>query len=121
MVPTMVRRLLASCSGSEPLLPGFSGLFCSGAPLFADEKRQARLHLTANFHERYGTSETLVISVLRPSAISERADSVGQPHSLAEIEVVDDGGRPLPIGDLGRLRYRGPGLASPLPGAEVAF
>ena len=33
MVPTMVRRLLASCSGSEPLLPGFRGFLLRCAAL----------------------------------------------------------------------------------------
>jgi acyl-coenzyme A synthetase/AMP-(fatty) acid ligase len=91
-------------------------MFCSGAPLHAGEKRQAARMLTPNFHERYGTAETLAISVLRPEDFADRADSVGQPHSLAEIEIVDENDRPLPSGAAGRLRIRGPGLGSPLPG-----
>jgi acyl-coenzyme A synthetase/AMP-(fatty) acid ligase len=123
VVPTMLRRLLALKGFGTLLLPELSALFCGGAPLHPEEKHEALRHLTPNFQPSYGTSETLVISVLRPEAIAERADSVGQPHSLAELEVVDDEDRPLPAGAAGRLRYRAPGLASPLPGtgAEAAF
>jgi long-chain acyl-CoA synthetase len=121
LVPTMVRQLLAS-GGTEPLLPGLTNLFCTGAVLHAEEKRRAARTLTPNFHERYGTAETLAISILRPEDFADRAESVGQPHSLVEIEIVDENDRPLPSGTAGRLRIRGPGLGSPLPGqAETNF
>jgi len=113
LVPSMVRQLLAA-PGPEPLLPGLATLFCTGAPLHAEEKRQAARRLSPHFHERYGTAETLAISILRPGDFATRADSVGQPHSLAEITIADDHDQPLPTGATGRLRYRGPGLGTPL-------
>jgi acyl-coenzyme A synthetase/AMP-(fatty) acid ligase len=122
LVPTAVRQLLAT-GGNGPLFPGLTTLFSTGAPLYAEEKRQAARKLTPNFHERYGTAETLAISVLRPEDFADRADSVGQPHSLAEIEIVDENDQPLPSEAVGRLRFRGPGLGAPLPGqvAEMNF
>jgi long-chain acyl-CoA synthetase len=116
IVPSVVRQLLSLESGEEPLLPGLRALFCTGAPLYPEEKHHAVRTLTPNFCERYGTAETLAISVLRPEDFADRSESVGQPHSLAEIGIVDDDDRPLPSGEVGRLRFRGPGLASPLPG-----
>jgi acyl-coenzyme A synthetase/AMP-(fatty) acid ligase len=118
MVPSAVRKLLAA-SGDEPLLPGMSAFFCTGAPLLAEEKRQAVHRLTSAFHEYYGTAETLVISVLRPGDFADRAESVGQPHSFAETEIVNEDGRVLPIGAVGRLRYRSPGLGMPVAGDAV--
>lgn len=118
VVPSMVRQLLGA-AGDAPLLPALSAFFCTGAPLHPEEKRQAVRGLSPQFHERYGTAETLAISVLRPIDLADRADSVGQPHSLAEIEIVDDADRPLPNGATGRLRFRAPGMASPLPGSAA--
>jgi long-chain acyl-CoA synthetase len=115
LVPSMVRQLLAG-GGTEPLLPGLATLFSTGAPLHAEEKRLAARKLTPNFRERYGTAETLPLSALRSEDFADRADSVGQPHSLAEIEIVDESDQPLPSGAVGRLRVRGPGVATPLPG-----
>ena len=117
-VPSTVRQLLAA-SGEAPLLPRSTIFFCTGAPLHAEEKCQAVKRLTPLFHERYGTAETLAISVLRPNDIADRPASVGQPHSLAEIEIVDDDDRPLPRGADGLLRFRGPGMGSPLPGSAA--
>jgi acyl-coenzyme A synthetase/AMP-(fatty) acid ligase len=113
LVPSVVRQLLAA-AGAEPLLPGLAKLFSTGAPLHADEKRAATRKLTPHFHERYGTAETMVISMLRPADFAERADSVGQTHSLAAVEVVDEQDRPLPAQAVGRLRFRGPGMATPV-------
>jgi long-chain acyl-CoA synthetase len=93
---------------------GLATLYCSGAPLHAEEKRQAVRALTPNFNERYGTAETLAIAVLRPNDFADRADSVGRPHSLVEIEIADGDDHALPIGGVGRLRIRGPGVGSPL-------
>jgi len=115
LVPSMVRQLLAA-PGPEPMLPGLATLFCTGAPLHAEEKREAARRLSPHFHERYGTAETLAISILRPADFATRADSVGRPHSLAEITIADEADNPLPTGATGRLRYRGPGLGTPLNG-----
>jgi acyl-coenzyme A synthetase/AMP-(fatty) acid ligase len=113
IVPSTARLLMAA-AGETPLLPGLTAMFCSGAPLHAEEKRQALRRLTPNFHERYGTAETLAISVLRPADFAERPDSVGLPHSLAEIEIVDEADTPLPAGAAGQLRFRAPGMGAPL-------
>jgi acyl-coenzyme A synthetase/AMP-(fatty) acid ligase len=118
LVPTVVRQLLATVP-DKPLLPELAALFCSGAPLYPEEKRAALRYLSPHFQERYGTSETLAIAVLRPEHFADRMDSVGQPHALIAAEVVDEDDMPLPIGQSGRLRLRGPGMASPLPEQAV--
>lgn len=115
VVPTVLRRLLAS-PVDGPLFAELTMLFSTGAPLHAEEKREAARKLTKNFYERYGTAETLAISILRPEDLAERADSVGRPHSTATIEIADENDMRLPSGAVGRLRFRGKGLASPLPG-----
>jgi acyl-coenzyme A synthetase/AMP-(fatty) acid ligase len=119
LVPTAVRQLLASARDT-PLLPGMAAVFCSGAPLYADEKRAALRLLSPHFNERYGTAETLATAVLRPEYFAGRSESVGQPHSLISVEVVDDGEAALPAGQSGKLRLRGPGVAAPLPGAAAS-
>jgi acyl-coenzyme A synthetase/AMP-(fatty) acid ligase len=116
LVPSSVRQFLADPGNALTGLHALEKLFCTGAPLHPEEKREALRKLTPRFHERYGTAETMAISILRPSDIADRADSVGQPHSLAQIEIVDENDQPIPSGATGRLRVRSPGMGSPLPG-----
>ena len=67
--------------------------------------------LTPGFVDYYGTSEGGGISVLMPDEQIAFADTVGRPAFRVEIEIVDEESRPLPIGEVGRLRYRGPGVS----------
>jgi long-chain acyl-CoA synthetase len=113
VVPSMVRQLL-SVAGEKPVLPNLVSFFSSGAPLYADEKREASRTLTPMFHEEYGAAEIGCLTVLRPPDLAERAESVGQPHSLIEVEVIDDGRRALPVGAVGSIRFRGPAFGLPI-------
>jgi len=111
--PTVVRQLLSLADG-EPLFPEKPFLICGGAPLFAEEKRDALRKLTSSFHEIYGSAASGPMTVLRPEDITDHAASIGRPFSLVDIEVVDDNGRPLGPEVPGRLRCRGPGVTSPI-------
>jgi acyl-coenzyme A synthetase/AMP-(fatty) acid ligase len=119
IVPSMVRQLLQHAEQQQCLFPNIDFLSVVGAPLFPDEKRDALRKLTPRFQEQYGVAAAGPISLLPPSAIPEHPSSVGRPLSLIEVEVVDDNHCPLGPDAVGRLRCRGPGLASPL-GEESA-
>ena len=119
IVPSVVRQLFAISEPGKPLFPDLEVLICGGAPLFPDEKRDAVQMLTPNFHEMYGAAAIGPLSALRPRDLIEHPTSVGRPFLLVEVDVVDDGDRPLGPGIPGRLRCRGLGLTSPIgvPGA----
>ncbi len=51
------------------------------------------------------------MTLLTPADIARKPRSVGRPVFAVEVEAVDDADRPLPPGEVGRLRYRGPGVA----------
>jgi acyl-CoA synthetase (AMP-forming)/AMP-acid ligase II len=113
LVPTVVRQLLASAA-KPPLLPAMAAVFTTGAPLSPEEKLAASRTLTPNFYDAYGTTEIGLLSLLRPRHLATHGGSVGQPHALADVQIVDVDDVPLPAGAAGRLRYRGPALGSPV-------
>jgi len=119
VVPTILRELLKLPAEAGPLLPSIQALICAGAPTHPEEKRAALRQITQGLHEIYGTVATGPISVLRPADMSAHAASAGRPHPVWKIEIVDEAERALPIGAEGRLRVRGPGLASGLEGAAA--
>jgi acyl-coenzyme A synthetase/AMP-(fatty) acid ligase len=112
VVPTVVRWLL-------DLLPGVEVLMCGGAPLRADEKRAMLAYVTPNFYEFFGTVATGPISFLRPNEMAVNSESDGRPAAGWEVAIVDESDGPVPPGDTGRLRARGPALASGLVGASA--
>ena len=117
VVPTVIRWLLDLPRGKGLLLPQVEVLMCGGAPLRAEDKRAMLAHVTPNFYEFYGTVATGPISFLRPSEMAEHAESAGRPAAGWDLAIVGEDERPVEPGTTGRLRARGPALASGLVGA----
>ena len=116
IAPSLVRQLLQMAGSRESLFPDMDFLMSVGAPLFAEEKSDALRRLTPNFYEFYGATAIGPISILRPSDMAERSTSVGRPLTLIDVEVVDEDDQLVGAYTVGRLRCRGPGLASPVIG-----
>ena len=114
--PPFLRQLLQLGADKGPLLPGMRALCCGGSQLAPEEKLDAARIVTPNFFENYSTAATGVIAMLRPEDIARRSASVGRPHPLVALEVVDEEDRPLELGATGRLRYRGPSVGRGLTG-----
>ncbi len=109
--PTLLRRLLPLYE-SGPLLDNIHYLVVSGEPLYPDEARQCLDKLCPDIYSYYASSEGGGISVLKASEMRDHADSVGIPTFRTDVEIVDEDGIALPEGQVGRLRYRGPGVAT---------
>jgi acyl-coenzyme A synthetase/AMP-(fatty) acid ligase len=95
-------------------MPDLPALVCGGSPIFGEEKQEAARRITANFMEVFGTTVTGGCTRLSASDLDGRADSVGRPLDLVELEVVDDTDRVLPPDTVGRLRIRTAGIGAPL-------
>jgi long-chain acyl-CoA synthetase len=112
LVPSVVRSLLALWDGDGPLFPDLKRLDCGGDFLQPDEKRAAVRQLTAGFNESYASAAGGVISALDSADIEVHAESVGRPVPQVQVEIVDESDRPLPSGEVGRLRFLSPGNAT---------
>ncbi len=111
--PTLLRRLLElQAPGSPPLFPQLRFLLVSGEPLFADEARHCLQRISPNLYSYYASSEGGGISLLTAADFDQHADTVGMPMPSTDVQIVDDADKELPSGEVGRLRYRGPGVAT---------
>jgi acyl-coenzyme A synthetase/AMP-(fatty) acid ligase len=107
-VPTALCRVLIACAPAQGLLfPKLRVLAAGGGSLYAEDKLRVLARVTPNFYEFYGASGFGTLSVLPPSVMREKAESVGRAPSFVEIEVVDPQGNRMPPGAVGRLRCRG--------------
>ncbi|MBL8697923.1 MAG: acyl--CoA ligase [Alphaproteobacteria bacterium] len=112
LVPTLLRRLLDLSDAEAAPLRAMRLLLSSGAPLHPEERREIRTRLCPNFCEYYASTEGGGVSLLRPEDMDVHDDSVGRPVFGVEVAIFDDDFKPLPAGAVGRLGYRGPGVAS---------
>jgi acyl-coenzyme A synthetase/AMP-(fatty) acid ligase len=107
-VPSAMCRVLTACAPAEGFLfPKLRVLAAGGGALYAEDKLRVLSHVTPNFYECYGASGFGTLSVLPPSVMREKAESVGRAPSFVEIEIVDPQGHTVPPGAVGRLRCRG--------------
>jgi acyl-CoA synthetase (AMP-forming)/AMP-acid ligase II len=111
--PTLLRRLFAFHeAGAPPLLANLDYLIVSGEPLYADEAHECLQKICPNLYSYYASSEGGGISVLRAEDFEEYAATVGKPTYKTDVEIVDNDDNELHVGEVGRLRYRGPGVAT---------
>jgi malonyl-CoA/methylmalonyl-CoA synthetase len=111
-VPTLYVRMLA-----EPALDARAAcngmrLFISGsAPLLAETFEQWRERTGHTILERYGMSETVMLTSnpYRPEA-ARRGGTVGLAAARRGRAVHDDKGRPLAAGEIGGIEVKGPNV-----------
>jgi long-chain acyl-CoA synthetase len=58
--------------------------------------------------EGYGLTETAPIAICNPLNIEEWTGNIGVPIPSTEAAVLDDQGKPLPVGEVGEICIRGP-------------
>lgn len=61
-------------------------------------------------HELYGSTESGIISDLRPVDAARKSGSVGHAWFLTEVRILDEDGHPVPPGEPGELFSRAPYL-----------
>ncbi len=112
LVPTLMHRLLPLAQTDEYLFPRLDLLVFGGSIVHQPEALEFRRKLTPHLASYYATSEGGGISVLRGADFQQHGDTVGKAATQVVVEVVDARDRPVERGTTGRLRYRGPGVAT---------
>ncbi|CDM25219.1 Long-chain-fatty-acid--CoA ligase [Castellaniella defragrans 65Phen] len=111
-VPTYYVRLLADPRFTRETCAHMR-LFISGsAPLLVDTFREFQARTGMTILERYGMSETgMIASNPWDAARGERIPgTVGPALPGQAVRVVDDAGRPAPVGEPGHIQVRGPNV-----------
>lgn len=114
VVPTQVTRMIEAWDGEGPAMPLMRRLITSGAAMHPAQRLQALERLSPGLTDYYATSEGGGIAVLHAEEQRAFPETVGRPAFRVEIGIVDNNGTPLPVGQVGRLRYRGPGVSTAL-------
>ena len=101
-VPVQLQRILDS--GADAAHPGrtLQTLMCCGSPLPADTKRDIAATLGCQLIELYGLTEGLV-TTLAPEDFRRKLTSVGKPLPGADLLLLDESDRPVPVGEAGEI------------------
>ncbi len=119
LAPTMVRRLVDEAKSHGKTGDGIKTIIYGGAPMYLADIEDALDTMGERFVQIYGQGESpMTISVLNRALHADRANpkwrtrlaSAGVAHSLVEIRIADEGGQPLPAGEIGEILARGPSV-----------
>ena len=111
LVPTLLRRLLGVAGPGELAFPGLRLLLSTGAVLHPEERAEVMARLCPGFINYYGSTEGGGVSVLMAHHPIDKASSVGATVFGVDIEIADGNDAAVATGEIGRIRYRGPGIA----------
>lgn len=114
-VPTMFTRIMAvarasSLESGAAAFPRLRYLYTGGAPLDPTLKRDTEAWFGQPLHHGYGITE-YAGSLFITRMDAPRADcSAGYIVEGVEISITSEQGEPMPAGERGQIRVRGPGV-----------
>jgi acetyl-CoA synthetase/medium-chain acyl-CoA synthetase len=98
-------RLLVKQDLSQRRFPALRECVSAGEPLNPEVIRAWRDATGLTIRDGYGQTETILLVGNFPG-VPVRAGSMGLPMPGHDVEVIDDQGRPMPLGDVGEVAVR---------------
>jgi len=114
-VPTYYTRLLAEIGFDRHACRNMRLLISGSAPLLAETHRELYRRTGHMVVERYGMSETLMLTSNPYFGIAARdrlAGTVGVPLPGVSVRLVNDDGSTCAVGEVGNVQVRGPNVFS---------
>ena len=105
-VPTMCIAL-CDAARSAPALPPLRLAHVGGAPVPIEVARAFEDTFGADLYEGYGLTEISGIATTYRKGQLRKPGSVGRPLGDTDLEIVSPEGVPVPVGEIGEIRFRG--------------
>lgn len=112
LAPTAMQMLLDYASRNPVDFSSLRRMLYAGSPIGEQTLRRALDVFGCDFVQFYGTTETFIITLLRPEQHNvdnpDLLKSCGQPMPGVELRIVDVNGNDLPAGAAGEVLVRSP-------------
>ncbi len=109
-VPTVFNRLVELANARPPKRSGLRFCISGGASLPVEVLRRFEERFHTTIYEGYGLTECSPVCVENPFGRQTRPGSIGLPIPGFEARIVNDQDEEVPIGEVGELVVRGPGV-----------
>lgn len=110
--PAVLRSLLDQLPANHPPFPSLDALEIGGSMFPMPLLEQATTRVCRTIVSHLGSSEVGGIASAPMAVLAARSGGVGYPWPDVEVQALDDAGEPLPPGQEGVLRLRGPAVAA---------
>jgi malonyl-CoA/methylmalonyl-CoA synthetase len=109
-VPTLYVRMLAEPSLTKEAAQHMRLFVAGSAPLLIETFNEWRERTGHTILERYGMSETIMLTSNPYRGGERRGGTVGFPLPGVGVRVRDDEGNDLPVGEIGGIEVKGPNV-----------
>ena len=108
MAPTLLKRIvdLPETVRARYDVSSMRALIMAAAPCPTRVKEAVIEYFGSSLYEFYGSTELGVNTILRPDEVLAKPGSCGRAAPGREIALLDDDGRPVPIGEPGELHVK---------------
>jgi acyl-CoA synthetase (AMP-forming)/AMP-acid ligase II len=108
MAPTLLKRIvdLPATVRARYDVSSMRAIIMAAAPCPTSVKEGVVAYFGPVLYEFYGSSELGVNTILRPEDVLRKPGSCGQAAPGKELALLDDDGRPVPVGEPGELYVR---------------
>jgi fatty-acyl-CoA synthase len=110
LAPTMCNRLLKVPRLERFDFSSLTALRKAGSPFSRTMAAEIMSRITPHIYQGYASTETGSVTLLRPNEQLTKVGSSGRAVWGVEVEIVDAKGIPLPSGEDGEIRVRGPNV-----------
>lgn len=113
LVPTMIAMVVEALQRRGALLPGLRQIFYGASPISESVLKNAmRLLPNARFSQAYGQTELSPVATVleHEDHLAGYLRSAGRPIPGTDVRVVDAEMREQPLGEIGEIVVRGPGV-----------
>lgn len=109
LVPTMVNLMVQHEKFDASYLETIKSINMAGSPIAVSKLQEALDKVGTKFVETYGQVECpMCISIMPRNDLPINLNSCGRIGPFVEVQIVDDEGKVLPIGEIGEITVNGP-------------
>jgi fatty-acyl-CoA synthase len=114
LFPFMIYDMLHSPKLDDYKLKHLKVIYTGGDPITPWALEQLKRNFPhIGLVQVYGLTEgTPIAAALNPEDVFTKGHTVGKPMPLTEIQVIDDTGLPLPVGEVGEIAINGPAVSA---------
>jgi acyl-CoA synthetase (AMP-forming)/AMP-acid ligase II len=112
LTPEQAATMLDALPGDAPRFPQLRDLKVSTAPLTPAMRLEVMRRIAPALSITYGANECWMVCRADAAALVAQPGTVGFAYEGVGLEIVDEGGRVLPAGEVGEIRVRGASLVA---------
>jgi fatty-acyl-CoA synthase/long-chain acyl-CoA synthetase len=107
-VPVMCERMLHVLETKKYDTSSLRCLAITGGKVHPAVLESLQKNVTPNIYRTYASTDSGQMAISKPGDAASKANSAGRPVWCVDLRIVDDDGKPMPVGEVGEIICQSP-------------